>query len=100
MAAGGTRWIEVVDIGCMKTKQLDLEANQTALAMYLLKLGPQLPEYAVFGYERLHLRVQRWSCHLCTCKQNCKWLATRLPFGTSAITSPGFNRCFSSGRTG
>jgi hypothetical protein len=43
----------------MKTNQLDFEANQTALAMYLLKLRPQLPEYAVFGYERLHLRVQR-----------------------------------------
>ena len=55
MAAGRTRGIEVVEIGCMKTNQLDFEANQTALAMYLLKLGPQLPEYAVFGYERLHL---------------------------------------------
>jgi hypothetical protein len=43
----------------MKTNQLDFEANQTALAMYLLKLRPQLPEYGVFGHERLHLRVQR-----------------------------------------
>ena len=49
-----------------ETNQLEFEADQTALAMYLLKLGPKLPEYAVFGYERLHLRVQRWSCHLCT----------------------------------
>jgi len=59
MAAIRTRGIEVVEIGCMKTNQLDFEANQTALAMYLLKLGPQLPEYAVFGYQGLRLRVQR-----------------------------------------
>jgi len=43
----------------MKTNQLDFEANQTALAMYLLKLWPQLPEYAVFGYESLYFGVQR-----------------------------------------
>jgi len=44
MAAGRTRGIEVVEIGCMKTNQLEFEADQTALAMYLLKLGPRLPE--------------------------------------------------------
>ena len=80
MTAGRTPRIEVVKIGCVKTNQLDFEANQTALAMYLLKLGPRLPEYAVFGYERLHLRVQCWSCHLCTCQQNCKWIATHPAF--------------------
>jgi hypothetical protein len=59
MAAGRTCGIEVVEIGFMKTNQLEFEADRTALAMYLLKLGPKLPEYAVFGYERLHLCVQR-----------------------------------------
>ena len=54
MAAGRTCGIEVVEIGCMKTNQLEFEADQTALAMYLLKFGPKLPKYAVFGYKRLH----------------------------------------------
>ena len=59
MAAGRTCGIEVVEVGCMKTNQLEFEVDQTALAMYLLKLGPKLPEYAEFGDERLHPCVQR-----------------------------------------
>ena len=59
MAADRACGIEVVEIGCVRTNQLHFEADQTALAMCLLKLRPQLPEYAVFGYERLHSRVQR-----------------------------------------
>jgi hypothetical protein len=42
-----------------------------------------------------HSRVQRWSCHLCTCERNCKWLATRLA-ATIGRYFPGFDTCRSS----
>ena len=54
MAAGRAIGIDVVQIGRMRTNQLQFKADHTALAMCLFKLRPKLPKYTVFGYERLH----------------------------------------------
>jgi len=57
--ASTTRGIDMVEIGCMRTNQLHFKADETALAVCLLKLRPRLPKNAVFGYERL----QSLRCH-------------------------------------
>src|SRR5215469_11353270 len=57
--ASTTRGIDMVEIGCMRTNQLHFKANETALAVCLLILWPNLPKAVVFGYERL----QNLVCH-------------------------------------
>ncbi|MGA7400231.1 MAG: hypothetical protein WCC99_10800 [Candidatus Sulfotelmatobacter sp.] len=54
MAAGRACGIDVVEIGRVRTNQLHFKADQMALAICLLKLGPKLGKYTIFGYERLH----------------------------------------------
>ena len=44
----------MVEIGRVRTNQLHFKADQMALAICLLKLGPKLGKYTIFGYERLH----------------------------------------------
>jgi hypothetical protein len=44
----------VVEVGRVRTNQLHLKADQTALTMCLLKLRPKLPKHTVFGYEGLN----------------------------------------------
>ena len=57
--ASTTRGVDVVEIGWMRTNQLHFKADETALAVCLIKLWPRLPKDAAFGYERL----QNLGCH-------------------------------------
>lgn len=52
--ASRTCGIDVAESGSVRTNQLHFKANETALAVCLFKLRPNLPKYAVFTYERLH----------------------------------------------
>src|ERR1017187_6156793 len=57
--------------------------------MYLFKLRPKLPKYTVFGYERLHPRVQRRGCHCAPIQK----IASSLPLVfDSERSSLGFDK--------
>ena len=77
MAAGRTCGIEVVEIGCMRTNQLDFKADQTALAMYLFKLRAKTARIRRIRLQEIAPVCSAMLLPLCTCPQDCKWLATR-----------------------